>query len=1074
MVQFRIIGTVGKIVFYFYRDYIAYLDGSGNPWPDFFVKWDDSYGYVKSGNNGNAEWQTWRVLVDLSVPIGGVAIKEVWVKDSTYTTFHRIDSGSGVPNSKNDTNETTDSLFIGVNGNHYASEVYLDYVKVGNSIVGVNPDDIKYLLKLNGSAVDLPGKNTVTAEWANAYDEATFKSEIQNLSLNENDIVNVFAFLNSDGNKQTALDSMQLNNLLSYSPERPNAVKNTGYTAPYDISAGKLNFELNIQSGSPDNIKFLLKHGTEYKRWTGSAWTTQDVPQNPVNFPPTDQYLNSLAEFQAGIQALALTKDDTLNFHTFILSDGDTQSEILDAKIVHNTQYPDHKPKIFKTTGFTAGVNYQAGDLDFNYSITAGSENFVKFSLIIDGVEKYWDGDSWEDLAGNLNLLNTAAEFQTGIQSLSVTQSQTLNFYTYLVGDGTNVSEIDTASLTDNYIYSNQNPAIRLTTAITVSEDYGPGDLTFNTTEVQGTLGYTLSHQGQEKYWTGSQWDNVSQSPPPLGEINNSTEFETGVQNLAVASGETLNFNVYLVSNGIDQSEIALAKINSPFDYSTKKPAIKLGTPITAIRDYVAGQLEFAAVETSSSPNGYMRYTLAINGTEKFWTGSQWDDVLNTPPDPGEMNDLATFTAGIAALTLTTGDTVNFNVYLVSDGSFQPKIDEAIIKDKSYIYADTSPAITKVLDATVGFNILAGTLSFTVEGVEDNLPDSELGFSLKLNGIQRYWDGGNWVAGSQTNTLAEFQTGISQLGLNQNDSLNFYVFLISNGIEQVKLDKAAISVLPYSAAKPTITLNTPVTMSKVPDSLVFPSFPTTPTFPNNLRFGVKHNGVIKRYTASGWEAAGGADLNSENDFRNKVNDLVTEGVLQPGDTLDLVVQFLSNGNDQTDLDHAQINGGQEYPIDKGYYLRTNTNTIDISEWENILKVVVDSNTPAGTQMRMLFSVNNRSSWLRWGGTQWEEVIVGPLNDDIHTEGNDKAVIENLSQADWGLLIDGQTTLDVAIGLKSTDTGQTPEVDKIQFQYLLPEYNLKNDTEVKVTRTNDKIYVKNITDYKIFELTLITV
>ena len=133
-----------------------------------------------------------------------------------------------------------------------------------------------------------------------------------------------------------------------------------------------------------------------------------------------------------------------------------------------------------------------------------------------------------------------------------------------------------------------------------------------------------------------------------------------------------------------------------------------------------------------------------------------------------------------------------------------------------------------------------------------------------------------------------------------------------------------------------------------------------------------------------------------------------------------------------------------YDTTKGWYVRTNTNQIDTSLWYNIGKITLTQTTPTNTDIRYLFSVDNKVTWKKWTGAIWEAVDLA----NIDTQGHTKTEVELLTDSQWSALFVAGT-FDIVASLKTTNTIVTPSLEQIAINYLTGYRHLCYDADLAV-------------------------
>lgn len=119
-----------------------------------------------------------------------------------------------------------------------------------------------------------------------------------------------------------------------------------------------------------------------------------------------------------------------------------------------------------------------------------------------------------------------------------------------------------------------------------------------------------------------------------------------------------------------------------------------------------------------------------------------------------------------------------------------------------------------------------------------------------------------------------------------------------------------------------------------------------------------------------------------------------------------------------------------YQTTTWYYARTtDTNRFSFTGISKVNSVAHTVTTPASTSIRVLVSFDGRSTWKKWNGSSWG-THAGGLGDIAN--GNTTAeVATGLTNYTPG---GGETGLDFAWGLQTTDASATPSVDLVTINY----------------------------------------
>lgn len=116
-----------------------------------------------------------------------------------------------------------------------------------------------------------------------------------------------------------------------------------------------------------------------------------------------------------------------------------------------------------------------------------------------------------------------------------------------------------------------------------------------------------------------------------------------------------------------------------------------------------------------------------------------------------------------------------------------------------------------------------------------------------------------------------------------------------------------------------------------------------------------------------------------------------------------------------------------YPT-TGFYVTTNDGS-QITDLSELNSVTITTVEPASTEIRYLVSFDGRTTWFKWDGSSWKTTSINIA--DIGTLGNTKAEIEAGTSEQISVT---NSTMDIAIWLKSTDPTATPEVSNIKINY----------------------------------------
>lgn len=339
-------------------------------------------------------------------------------------------------------------------------------------------------------------------------------------------------------------------------------------------------------------------------------------------------------------------------------------------------------------------------------------------------------------------------------------------------------------------------------------------------------------------------------------------------------------------------------------------------------------------------------------------------------------------------------------------------------------YDTNNPIIYK----TIGLTETAGILSWNdfVETVTKSGSD-EIKYILSDNdGATWYYYSGGWTISngtySQSNTAAEINTNIGSF-FTVNNKINVKCFLHSNdGTSTPELDDIKINYTTdasYDTNNPTIETNIGWLFFGIPTELT-----ETVTKPTNTE--IKYilsddDGVTYKYwNGSSWIASNGtySQSNSASEINSNIGDFVSGGTFKFKSFL-----HTSDSSVYPELDNIYVADEASYQTDDNLYIDTKDVSHivpgDIYEW---LTLIVTNNKPTNTDIKIMFSVDDRATWLTWNGLLWSASV------DATKRANATSIED--AQNNFNSLEIGDKTLDVRLFLYSNNISVTPNVDNI--------------------------------------------
>lgn len=190
---------------------------------------------------------------------------------------------------------------------------------------------------------------------------------------------------------------------------------------------------------------WVINEGGSAQYWNGSAWVASDL--SPAQ-------ANTAADMNTNLPSLDVEGETVITFK-IITQNGASQMSV--SNLVMGTTegipFPTDNPTIKPTTILNAN-----GLEAFSATTNASGSDDVRFALLVDTVEKYWDGAAWSNSSGYAQS-NTAAEINTNASELTIASSLQPLVYPHS-DDGSTTPYIDDMTLCYNF----EAPPVDITT----------------------------------------------------------------------------------------------------------------------------------------------------------------------------------------------------------------------------------------------------------------------------------------------------------------------------------------------------------------------------------------------------------------------------------------------------------------------------------------------------------------------------------------------------------------------------------------------------------------------------------
>ena len=170
------------------------------------------------------------------------------------------------------------------------------------------------------------------------------------------------------------------------------------------------------------------------------AGTLTGTIQNNYNFQISGRNGNNNCILDTTIldEVVVYARELTAAEVSFRWNDGNGTQELPGSGTSYPTDNPTTTPKIgFQSTGLLA----------FSNLTTETGLDTITYTIIVNGVEKYWNGSSWIDSAGYPDT-NNASDINTNISSLLLTGLTSINIRSYFHSDdGSTTPEQDSFTI---------------------------------------------------------------------------------------------------------------------------------------------------------------------------------------------------------------------------------------------------------------------------------------------------------------------------------------------------------------------------------------------------------------------------------------------------------------------------------------------------------------------------------------------------------------------------------------------------------------------------------------------------
>ena len=432
---------------------------------------------------------------------------------------------------------------------------------------------------------------------------------------------------------------------------------------------------------------------------------------------------------------------------------------------------------IFNTVLHTA--NYTPGYDAFQYGgSTATCPASSAYALPVDGLGtptigetdaphytvngKYWTGAAWAATSNDYATSMSSSAWAAGVTADSTLAAGLGSAVTIgIVFNGSNAQ----AAVDDIAFNINEHNYAETGVTLPLYTYTGPGVGIFltggTTTEnPEGGPRYTLNG----KYW---DVDDLVTSDGSYAQANTKAEILALIAAMA-PNGVPLSVNTMsvavifpagIVQNSISQMDFSI----SGYLYDQTNPTILVNSALSA--DSLESFLQTASVAGSDA----IKYTLVVNGVEKWWAGSAWAASSGIYTEASLASALTP--SNMAALSITTGASIKVKAFLHSNnGTTSPSLTSVAIAYDYFGPVSAAPAMCycylRVIDL-LGVSPADTTLKVSLDNAIINGTRLELPYEVtKAGGATAYIE----ILLTETETVDE-PVNMSLMYIDPNDSI---------------------------------------------------------------------------------------------------------------------------------------------------------------------------------------------------------------------------------------------------------------------------------------------------------------
>jgi hypothetical protein len=382
--------------------------------------------------------------------------------------------------------------------------------------------------------------------------------------------------------------------------------------------------------------------------------------------------------------------------------------------------------------------------------------------------------------------------------------------------------------------------------------------------------------------------------------------------------------------------------------------------------------------------------------------------------DIGVSDGEHTYSLSVTLEHNASSPNIQIDLDLADASLFSTPLTSKTSIDASGVYAfNMKPSITQEFNSSSGFTFSSGYITISGGSLKLSVPYTTNAQTALLPAID--------TSNIGSISSIELTGDIADIGDNIVDDMSTISSLGSGTL--YKSDPFINRIVSLSMDTETPTLTVGIIKSKV-------------------RFAVSFDNITYKVYNGTWSTVNTSNLsefisNGMTGTQLSSADWSSSGLVKGSLYIKVCIQ-----NNQTyytpSLDTLKINLSSTYEIGSDYITTLTGMSLDTVDWETLIRLdgngdelpafVITQTTPSNTDIRYAFSNDSRTSWKVFSGGIWTGININSLM----SSGMTKAQVDAVLSTQWKTLL--RDSLDIAMGISSSNGGVTPSVDSIALYY----------------------------------------